>query len=161
MFILDHAGGGGAVGPTGPTGPAGPAGPTGPTGPRTIAFAFAAQNMVAAPSNSYLFPGNGATSNILITVIGSFVAPFTGNLNSFFVNHRNPGGASDISYELDIEGVNQAAATIVLNSGATGPASVLAVNVAITQGQRFNVRAVLPAGAPTNARPIWQCLLTG
>lgn len=140
-FPIDHAGGGGSA-------------------LRTVNYQFAAQNMAATPSTAYLFPGNGANASLLVTAVGSFAAPFDGNLNTFQVNHRNPSGALDVTYELEIEGVVQAAATIVLSSGATGPLIVVA-DVPILTNQRFNVKVTTLAGTLISFRPVWQCLLTG
>jgi hypothetical protein len=143
----------------GPTGYSRVAVPT-PATPRSLQYSFAALTMAAAPSTSFLFPWNGATASVGgVAVVGSLVALFTGNLNTFCVNHRNPSLAVNITYELAIEGVVQGAATIVLSSGAAGP-TILVASVPITIGQRFNVTAALAAGAPVNARPVWQCPLT-
>jgi hypothetical protein len=128
--------------------------------PRSAMYEFASGTMAAAPATSYLHPGNGATGSAVgPSIVGSFRAPFAGNLTLFDVNHRNPSLAVNITYELEFETLGvQAAATIVLNSG-TATGAINAALVAIAAGQRFNVRAVLPAGAPVNARPVWTCML--
>jgi hypothetical protein len=94
---------------------------------------------------SFLFPfGTDSSNTVAAATAFSFPMPFDGTIERIRALHNIPTGATDITYTIQVNGVDTAV-TVTLNSGAVSGANVINT-VAVLAGNNIRLKAVQASG---------------
>jgi len=124
-----------------------------PVGPiETADYIFGASQVIN--NTSHLMPGGPSVASIaLLTNTGQDTVQFTGILRNFRIRHQPVGGATNITYDLLVNGVSQ---LTLISTSNTALVSDMVSTIAVNAGDALGVQVQQASGTGISVRTVYR-----